>query len=678
MGKGSRSILATIESVLKSVVNEHVIAYIKKYLGRIGLVVLIVLVGGWQIWINRQHVAAIPGIHQLIERLTQTAIPVNKEPKFTIAVSLIDNDQSRETRQLIIDELKQFQGISLLLPERTISENTRNVAEDTRAGHKRARELLAKMNADAIIWGEVVRFQGKVRPRLYWTVAIKAPLDKLATMIKISMQGFSKEAPVDANEFAKAVTKLNDEKLLEQQSKRYEIESMTLSESFKDDFEKVILLIVKSYETDLQTLLGDDTRAKLDDLDEKLNRLLAKEMPWDVTTRASLQYSHATALLAKAQWDDDLLYDPLLDPNYVAQQSLQGYDPKQQGEEWVKVKLLMARILYTKGSISRSNERLHNALAILAEAQTVLHANSSYLLAQIHSHRGDIFTALGAREAGTSHLNEAIAAYHEALKEFTRFFSLEWAGMQVGRGTALMFVGVRENGTTNLEKAVMDFREALEAFPRDDMPLFWAAVKVKLGEALMSVGERETGSSRLEEAVESIREGLEKLHRDQLPFTWAESKVLYGKALMTLGQRKNDAALLKLAIVNIREGESGIRRGYRPLLWGGAKNMLGRALIVLGERENSTSHLEEAVAAFDEALTEHTAEHLPLRWAESFGNQGLALMFIAERNKNLETAQRGRQQLENAEKSARVGGDLFLADFFRRKLTRIQRISNAH
>ena len=54
------------------------------------------------------------------------------------------------------------------------------------------------------------------------------------------------------------------------------------------------------------------------------------------------------------------------------------------------------------------------------------------------------FRRLGERESGTKHLEEAVAAYREALKESTRErVPLDWAGTQNNLGNALL--RAREN-----------------------------------------------------------------------------------------------------------------------------------------------------------------------------------------------------------------------------------------
>ena len=91
--------------------------------------------------------------------------------------------------------------------------------------------------------------------------------------------------------------------------------------------------------------------------------------------------------------------------------------------------------------------------------------------------------ALGERESGTARLDEAVAAYREALKERTRErVPLDWAMTQNNLGNALTKLGERESGTARLDEAVAAYREALKERTRERVPLDWAATQNNLGE----------------------------------------------------------------------------------------------------------------------------------------------------------------------------------------------------
>ena len=80
---------------------------------------------------------------------------------------------------------------------------------------------------------------------------------------------------------------------------------------------------------------------------------------------------------------------------------------------------------------------------------------------------GTAVQGLGERESGTDRLNEAVAAYREALKEYTRRrVPLDWARTQMNLGNALSRLEERESGTDKLNEAVAAYREALKEYSR--------------------------------------------------------------------------------------------------------------------------------------------------------------------------------------------------------------------
>jgi exonuclease VII small subunit len=76
-------------------------------------------------------------------------------------------------------------------------------------------------------------------------------------------------------------------------------------------------------------------------------------------------------------------------------------------------------------------------------------------------------------------------------------------------GSALLALGEHERGTALLEQAVAAYREALQEITRARVPLQWAATQMSLGTGLAILGERESGTVRLEEAVSAYREAFE-------------------------------------------------------------------------------------------------------------------------------------------------------------------------
>jgi tetratricopeptide (TPR) repeat protein len=121
---------------------------------------------------------------------------------------------------------------------------------------------------------------------------------------------------------------------------------------------------------------------------------------------------------------------------------------------------------------------------------------------------------LGERESGTERLEEAVAAYREALKERTQErVPLNWAMTQNNLGNTLQRLGERESGTERLEEAVAAYRKALKERTRERVPLQWATTQNNLGVALQTLGERESGTERLEEALSATSSARDLYHQ---------------------------------------------------------------------------------------------------------------------------------------------------------------------
>jgi tetratricopeptide (TPR) repeat protein len=138
---------------------------------------------------------------------------------------------------------------------------------------------------------------------------------------------------------------------------------------------------------------------------------------------------------------------------------------------------------------------------------------------------------------------------------------LQWAGAQNNLGLALAVLGERESSTAKLEEAVAAYREALKEWTRESMPLQWAGTQNNLGLALGALGERESGTAKLEEAVAAYREARKEWTRDRLPFNWAMSYGTEGVALMLLAERRRDAVIATAAFSQINTAFEMYRDG---------------------------------------------------------------------------------------------------------------------
>jgi len=138
---------------------------------------------------------------------------------------------------------------------------------------------------------------------------------------------------------------------------------------------------------------------------------------------------------------------------------------------------------------------------------------------------------------------------------------LDWAMTQNNLGSALSILGGRENGTAKLEDAVAAYREALKEWTRERVPLQWAMTQNGLGNALVRLGEQENGTTKLEEAVAAYREALKEQTRERVPLQWARSFGNEGIALMLLAERRGDAGMAETALSQINVAFETTRDG---------------------------------------------------------------------------------------------------------------------
>jgi tetratricopeptide (TPR) repeat protein len=293
---------------------------------------------------------------------------------------------------------------------------------------------------------------------------------------------------------------------------------------------------------------------------------------------------------------------------------------------------LIGDTLWRLGDREAGTNRLEEAIkAYHAALKVFVKRGIDLNWAATQNNLGGALHAIGKRQVGTKHIKEAIVAYRRALLVHTRERTpLLWAGTQNNLGNALSELGEREGTIARFQEAVNAFRAALQEYTRDRAPLEWAAAQNNLGTALGRLGEREAGTTQLREAIAAYRAALEEWTRDRVPLRWAGTQNNLGNALQRLGFREASAGPLIEAIMAHREALKELTRERAPLDWATTQSNLGTALTTLGQRLADSTRLEEAVTAFGEALQESTRERAPLDWAATQHNLGAALQALGQ------------------------------------------------
>ncbi len=98
----------------------------------------------------------------------------------------------------------------------------------------------------------------------------------------------------------------------------------------------------------------------------------------------------------------------------------------------------------------------------------------------------------------------------------------------------------RTGNNSALDYAIAAYRDALEEFTRERVPLQWAMTQNNLGTALSTLGQRESGTARLEEAVAAYRDALEEWTRERVPLQWATTQNNLNEVEALLENRRNE------------------------------------------------------------------------------------------------------------------------------------------
>jgi tetratricopeptide (TPR) repeat protein len=136
-------------------------------------------------------------------------------------------------------------------------------------------------------------------------------------------------------------------------------------------------------------------------------------------------------------------------------------------------------------------------------------------------------------------------------------------------GQLVVSAGTPDEGTgeKRLEQAVAAYREALKEYTRERAPLDWGATQSNLGNALLSRGE-------YEQALAALREALKERTRERVPLKWATTQIYLGKALLKLAEATADKPKRCAALKTAREHFAGAREEYSKV---GASNAVGTA-----------------------------------------------------------------------------------------------------
>ena len=317
-----------------------------------------------------------------------------------------------------------------------------------------------------MIWGLVLRQDGKSAPRLYWTTS-------------------------RGKKRAKEV---------------YQPENFKLPDLFWSDLVEVLRLVVANYDAEFSAGRGQFMADRLAPFIERVKKLLATSSGqdrWSTNARVEVQFIQANALMTFG--DQSGTGKPIEEAIVAYHTILQKLTRERAPLAWALVQHNLGSALVRLGERESSTQRLEAAVATYhtaLEEWTRERAPLDWAMAQ--DSLGTALMRLGEREGGGQRLEAALSAYREALRERTRDrVPLDWATTQLNLGTALMVLGEREGGTVRLDEAVTAFHSTFEVHTPERAPLRWAMMQNDLGNALVVLGERKKDAKLVCDALGS-------------------------------------------------------------------------------------------------------------------------------------------------------------------------------
>ena len=524
----------------------------------------------WFLFTKWDDVRKWPIVGPSVTRWNQRPIPKADPNRFSVMVAHLENDDEKHGQErLIVEALKEFEGVQVLSLDRTIPlEGSVPEAMENR-GHETARGYLNRSGASVLIWGTVLSSGGKTVHKLYWT-ASEGPVLKPGRY----------DSPRAAAQFR-------------------------LPELFWSDLAAILRLLVASRDTEFKAKEENYLSDQLLSFISQVRRLLeaSEGRPgWDTNTKEATRVilADALAVLGKQSGKADYLEQSIAAYHEALKVLTRDRVPLQ----WAAIQNNLGSALLGIGEWEIGSSHLEEAVDAYREAlkeRTRDRVPLAWVSTQ--NNLGAALQTLGERENWKVHFEEALIAYREELKVLNRDqVPLDWAATQINLGSLLIRIGERESGTGHLEEALIVLREALEVVTHDQMPLSWAATQVNLGNALYRIGERKKEKHYYEEAATAYREALKENTRDRVPLEWAGTQRDLANALFRVGQLESGTVRLEEAATAYREALKENTRDRVPLEWAATQHGLGNALFRIGERESGTGHLEESIVAYRAAF----------------------------------------------------------------------------
>lgn len=164
---------------------------------------------------------------------------------------------------------------------------------------------------------------------------------------------------------------------------------------------------------------------------------------------------------------------------------------------------------------------------------------------------------------------------------------------------ALAMIMKRSNSVDELKEAINAFHEAKKEYTKEAKPLKWLNVQHEIAQTLQTIGSKLLQSQKFEEAIEIYREEQTVLQRQYAPAEWAGLQNNIAGAMHRSGIMKSDPARLRDAAKVYQEAIEAVP-GDQPFRSMYMKNNLADLKCHLGEIDSDKTAIDESVRLYRE------------------------------------------------------------------------------
>ena len=319
---------------------EMIRTWVFRRLGVPGLVVLTLLVALAYAYTNWDKVKTWPGMASVVAYLSRHPVPHADPNRFSVLVAHLENDEKGEHERLIVEALKEFEGVQVLKLDRTISLEESTVPEEMeKRGQEKARRYLQDSGASVLIWGMVLSRGGSTVYKLYWTPASGAG----------------------------------------RQPERYGApraeEQLRLPEVFWSDLAHILRLLVTAKDSEFRAQEGHYVADQLLPFIARVRTLLrasAGRSGWDADTRGATLLILADALQVRGEQSGQ--NEPLKEAVATYREALKEHTRERVPLDWAMTQNNLGSVLRILGERDQGTQHLEEAVAAYQAALGIFEA----------------------------------------------------------------------------------------------------------------------------------------------------------------------------------------------------------------------------------------------------------------------------------------------------------------